>query len=159
MTFEALYRENYPLVYGYLLSLCGDPAQAEDLAAETFLRAIQRPGSYRGDCKPSTWLCAVGRNLYLSQRRRAGRTVPLEAAPAPGGRPAEEACLLADTAERARRAALALDSPYREVFFMRLQDLSFRQIGEALGRSENWARVTCFRARAAILKRLEEDHG
>ena len=91
MTFEALYRENYPLVYGYLLSLCGDPAQAEDLAADTFLRAIQRAGSYRGDCKPSTWLCAIGKTLYLNQRRRDGRQLPLEAAPPPGGRAVEEA--------------------------------------------------------------------
>ena len=159
MTLEELYRENYPLVYGYLLSLCGDPAQAEDLAADTFLRAIQRAGSYRGDCKPSTWLCAIGKNLYLNQRRRDGRHLPLEAAPPPGGRAVEEACLLADTAERIRRAAEELGSPYREVFFMRLQDLSFRQIGEAMGRSENWARVTCFRARAAIQRGLEEDHG
>ena len=30
---EAFYRENYPIVYGYLLALCGDPALAEELTA------------------------------------------------------------------------------------------------------------------------------
>ena len=50
MTLEELYQENYPIVYGYLLSLCGSKAQAEDLASETFLRAIQKPGKYDGCC-------------------------------------------------------------------------------------------------------------
>ena len=39
---------------------------------------------------------------------------------------------------------------------MRVRGLSFRQIGDALGRTENWARVTFFRAKARILERLEE---
>ena len=40
MTQEDIYQENYPIVYGYLLSLCGDIPLAEDLAAETFFQAF-----------------------------------------------------------------------------------------------------------------------
>ena len=78
MNLEQFYRENYRIVYGYLLSLCGDPAWAEDLTSEAFLKAISKIGSYDGERKPSTWLCTIGKNLYLDQRKRRGRLVPLD---------------------------------------------------------------------------------
>ena len=42
---------------------------------------------------------------------------------------------------------------------MRLEGLSHREIGAALGRSETWARVTFFRAKGQILERMEGRHG
>ena len=45
----------------------------------------------------------------------------------------------------------------REVMYMRLLgDLSFRQIGEIMQRTENWARVTYFRGREKLKKELEK---
>ena len=55
--------------------------------------------------------------------------------------------------------AAALDSPYREVFFLRLEGFNFRQIGTVMEKSENWARVTYFRAKAKILEGTEGDNG
>ena len=74
MTLEDIYRENYPIVYGYLLSLCGEIPLAEDLTAETFLKAFLHPRRYDGRCKLSTWLCTIGRNLYINERRRQRRS-------------------------------------------------------------------------------------
>ena len=45
---EAFYRENYQIVYGYLLSLCGDAVQAEELTADTFCRAVEKIDTYDG---------------------------------------------------------------------------------------------------------------
>lgn len=70
MTIEEFYRDNYRIVYGYLLSLSGNAAVAEELASETFLRALQKPPHDQGACKPSTWLCAIAKNLYFSELRR-----------------------------------------------------------------------------------------
>ncbi len=48
-----------------------------------------------------------------------------------------------------------LPEPYREVFSLRvLGQLSFRQIGELLGKTESWARVTYHRARLKIKEEL-----
>ena len=44
----------------------------------------------------------------------------------------------------------------RRTLFLRLQGRGFRDIGKALGKSENWARVTFFRAKATIVKEMEE---
>lgn len=53
-----------------------------------------------------------------------------------------------------------LSEPYKEVFSLRIfGELTFREIGMLFGKSENWARVTYYRARVKIREELEyEDH-
>lgn len=53
--------------------------------------------------------------------------------------------------------AATLKEDARQVFFMRLEALSFAEIGDALGKSETWARVIYFRAKNKILEKMEED--
>ena len=155
MDLEQFYMENYRIVYGYLRSLCGDPAWAEDLTSEAFLKAITRIDSYDGGMKASTWLCTIGKNLYLDQRKRHKRHVPLDSVVLQEECNMEEK--LIDSQQAAQIAALArkLGEPKQTVFLMRVNGSSFREIGDALGRTENWARVTFFRVRNEILDRLE----
>ena len=52
----------------------------------------------------------------------------------------------------------AFPEPGREVLYLRMfGNLSFREIGEVMGKTENWARVTFFRARTNLRKELEKD--
>ncbi len=159
MTLEDIYRENYPIVYGYLLSLCNDPLLAEDLTAETFLKAIQNIKRYDKTCKPSTWLCTIGRNLHFNQCKRKKRHVSLQDDACTTTGSPEEQYMEKDLARRLYRFAKQLEPPYRQVFFLRLEGMSFREIGAAMERSENWARVTYFRAKAKILEGTEGDNG
>ena len=53
------------------------------------------------------------------------------------------------------RALHALPEPYREVFWLRVYgELSFAEIGTLHGKTENWARVTYYRARAKLKEAL-----
>ena len=158
MTQEDIYQENYPIVYGYLLSLCGDIPLAEDLAAETFFKAFLHPRRYDGKCKLSTWLCTIGKNLYINERKRQQRSRRLMPRPSAAPDP-EELLLEKEQLAQLYRETPRLEQPYGQVFFMRLEGLSFYQIGEALGKSENWARVTFFRAKVKIQERMEEHYG
>ena len=155
MDLERFYMENYRIVYGYLLSLCGSPAWAEDLTSETFLKAIRRIDDYDGQRKPSTWLCAIGKNLYLDQKKRNKRFVPLDSVVIREECTMEEKLIDSDQAARIAQLARELGEPKQTVFLMRVGGSSFREIGDALGRTENWARVTFFRVRNEILDRLE----
>ena len=155
MNLEQFYHENYHIVFGYLFSLCGSKAMAEDLTSETFLKAITKIGSYDGSVKPSTWLCAIGKNLYLNERKRFIRHVPLDSVAIAEEYTMEEKMIEKDQASRILKLSKALEEPKNQVFAMRLNGLSFREIGEALGKTENWARVTFFRAKNEILERLE----
>lgn len=154
MDLEALYRQHYRMVFGYLRGLGCDRALAEELAAETFCRALARIDRFDGRGRLSSWLCQIAKHLYFDERRRQKRHAPLEDqcgdAPSP-----EEAAVDRMTADELARAAAALPEPGRTVFRMRLTGLSHREIGAALDRSENWARVTCFRAKHRILEQWE----
>ena len=156
MTIEEFNRDNYRIVYGYLLSLSGNAAVAEELASETFLRALQKPPHDQGACKPSTWLCAIAKNLYFSELRRQKRRVPFPDAAPQDTVPFEERLVDRETARSLLHVAKELREPYRQVFFLRLSGLPFREIGDAAGKTESWARVTFFRAKAMILSELEE---
>ena len=158
MTQEDIYRDNYPIVYGYLLSLCGDIPLAEDLTAETFFKAFLHPRRYDGKCKLSTWLCTIGRNLYLNERKRQQRSRRLTACMAANPDP-EELLLEKERTAQLHRITQQLEEPYGQVFFMRMEGLSFRQIGEALDKTENWARVTFYRAKVKIQERMEDIYG
>ena len=159
MELEDIYRENYPIVYGYLLSMCANPDEAEELTAQTFFRAIQNFKRYDGSCKPSTWLCTIARNLFYNECKRKKRSERLRDEPVSTAGDPQLAYIEKDTARRLYRLAAAMETPYREVFFLRLEGLSFREIGIIMEKTENWARVTYFRAKAKIREEMEDNDG
>ncbi len=149
------YEEHYTTVYTYLKSLCGDPTLAEDLASETFLRALTHIQSYDPKYAPTTWLCTIGKNLFYSHWKKEKRYLPLEdhlpiLVPSP-----ESLYLEQERLTQLYDLMKELPPVQRQVLYMRLEGLSFRQIGEALDRSENWARVTFFRGKSYIITRME----
>lgn len=155
MNLEQFYIHNYPIVFGYLFSLCADRALAEDLTSETFLIAIRKSEDYDWNQKPASLLCTIGKNLFLKEVNRRKRHIPLDEVTLPSGQDLEAEFGDAELAKQIHKLAGALSENQQMVFSMRLTGLSFRQIGEALGKSENWARVNFFRAKNEILKRLE----
>ncbi len=155
MNLEEFYMRNYPIVFGYLFSLCADRAMAEDLTSETFLIAIRKSEDYNWNQKPASLLCTIGKNLFLNEERRRKRHVPLDDVRIPSGQDLETQFMEAQLAGQIHRLAGTLSENQQTVFSMRLTGLSFRQIGDALGKSENWARVNYFRAKNQIMKRLE----
>ena len=154
MELEEIYRENYPIVYGYLLSLCANPDEAEELTAQVFFRAILNFKRYDGKCKPSTWLCTIARNLFYNECKRKKRSTALTEEAAAAAEDPQQLYIKKDMARRLYRYATAMESPYREVFFLRLEGLSFREIGRAMEKTENWARVTYFRAKVKIREEM-----
>ena len=71
--FEELYRTNSGRVYALCLRMSGDPNVAEDLAQESFIRAWEKLGTFRGSSAFSTWLHRVTVNVVLGDRRRLSR--------------------------------------------------------------------------------------
>ena len=156
MTIEQLYLENYHIVYGYLLSLCKNPSLAEELASETFFKALQKINSYDGTCKPSTWLCTIAKNLYFNEKKRTHRHISLTEADHISTSSFEDDVIINEQLRSVLKLAEQLPAESRQVFFMRISGCRCRAIGEALGRSENWARVTFYRTKQTLLTQLKE---
>lgn len=68
--YEKLYRANIGKVYALCLRLCGQKELAEDLAQESFIRAWQKLGSFRGDSKFSSWLFRLTSNVVIGHLRK-----------------------------------------------------------------------------------------
>ena len=153
--FTEVYREYFAGVYRYALRLCGDPTLAEEITQETFFRSLAAIDGFRGDCPLAAWLCRIARNCWRDYcregRRRSGEEPPEGRTPG-----AEEACLRREEARAALAGLERLPEPYGEVLRLRaFGGLSFQAIGAAYGKSETWARVTCFRARQRLKEEME----
>ena len=136
MPFEEFYRQNFKTVYGFLINLCKNSDLAEELTAETFLKAFEHYKSYNKKYKPSTWLCAIADISNL-----------------------EEKLSDKDTALRIHKYLHILDEPYREVFILKVfAELSYKEIAEIFGKKETWVRVTYYRAKVRLLERLGDDN-
>ena len=149
--FDRIYKENFTDVYKFVLGLCRDPVLAEEITQETFFRALSAIDEFRGDCQLRVWLCQIARNRYLSLCREQSRYD--EMASESGDDGIEDGFADRETAGKLHRLLHDLPEPYKEVFSLRtFGELSFAEIGELFGKTENWARVTYFRAR----KKLKE---
>lgn len=159
MDLDETYRRYADLVFKYCYTLSRDEHTAEELTQETFYQAVRSSHRYDGSCKVSTWLCEIAKHLWyreLEKRKKKG-TVPLDEELVSGEPSAEErTALRADVLQLFRRAHL-LTEPAREVFLLRVSgELSFREIGEIFGKTENWARVTYYRAKQKVTEGWDE---
>jgi len=151
-----------------LARLVRDPAEVEDLAQETFIKAYRALGSFRGESAFYTWLYRIGINTAKNHLVAQVRRVPVS----PGMDPAEmesiegAECLRDfDTPERqlmTRQIAMTVDKAMaglsdelREAITLReLEGLSYEDIASTMDCPIGTVRSRIFRAREAIAARL-----
>lgn len=155
-----LYQEYGQLVYRFLLSLAKDEQLAEDLTQETFYQAIKSIDSFKGNSKVSTWLCQIAKNLWLQHlaknkhRKVTDDALHFQADPHSGP---DEQLLQSQSKVQLFQVIHQLNEINKEVVLLRLtNDFSFKEIGEIFGKSENWARVTFYRAKQKIIERMKQ---
>ena len=150
---DEVYRKYARTVYKYLLSLTQSQDLAEEQTQETFYQAIRSSARFDGSCKVSTWLCAIAKNVLFTWRRKHPPQEDIESIPLPeaSADSAETEAISAAARIDLLRGLHRLPEPYREVMYLRIfGDLSFREIGEICGKTENWARVTFYRGKGKL---------
>ena len=155
-----VYQEYRDMIHRFLLRMCGNQALAEELTQEIFYQAVKQWPRFRGQCNVATWLCAIAKRLYWSSLRKKA-PASLETEAETGTPDFTEQLIQRDRAMTAQHLLHDLPEPYREVFTLRtFCELGHGQIGELFGKSDQWARVTYYRARmmlANALKEVDED--
>ncbi len=152
---DRLYKENAELVYYFILHRCRDPVLAEDITQETFFKAIESIDRYNGKCKISVWLCQIAKHLLYQHLYGKNREVSIDETEwdLTDVSDVEQQVIDREEISEVIRKINELPENMQQVIYLRVTgDLSFREIGKILGRSENWARVNFFRAKEMIKK-------
>jgi RNA polymerase sigma-70 factor, ECF subfamily len=171
--FEALIAERSGEVYGLLYRLTENSEEARDLTQETFLRAFQSIGQFRGESDLRTWIYRIAINQARNRwrwwrRRRRDATVSLDSENGHGNQPLIESLpserdkspeqeTLAHERERALRKALhSLSLSYRETVILRdIEGFTYEEIAETLGINVGTVKSRLARGRQELRQRLE----
>ena len=154
---EEIYQKYAKTVYRYLVSLTHNDDVAEELTQETFYQAIKSIERYDGSCKITTWLCAIAKNQWLAYQRKHPIVEEVEEYDASTSSAEAEAISALSQMELLKRLH-ECPEPLREIMYLRIfGGLSFKEIGEVLGKTENWARVNFYRGKERLRKEINYD--
>ena len=164
--FEELVRRHQTRIVNYAMAIVKDPADAEDVAQETFIRAYRSLARFRGDSSFKTWLYTIATNAArtgLERRGRRGRvedgslddeTGPLAAADVPAGEADAETALV--RREAIDRALAALPADLRVAVVLRdVEGLDYKEIAAATGAPIGTVESRIFRARRRLRPLLQ----
>jgi len=172
--FETLVNERSGEIYGLLYRLTENGEEARDLTQETFLRAFQSIGHFRGDADLRTWIYRIAINQARNRwrwwhRRRRDVTFSIDAPDVTGARttlaatlksentPDPEQHTLAHERERVLRKALSgLRRVYREAVVLRdIEGFAYEEIATTLEISVGTVKSRLARGRQELRRKLE----
>lgn len=160
MTFlTSLYGEIQPKLYSFFYIKTGSKELAEDLTQEVFYQALKTYGSFKNNCSLKTWIFSIANNLLKKHYRSKKYFNALESKLTIDNHlheSLEDTVIERDTRLQLIAAINKLDDLTREIVLLRIYgELSFKEIGDTLNKSENYARVIFHRGKLKIQKELE----
>lgn len=154
--FEHLFETYYMQVYSFLMTLAKNQDIAEEITQKTFFKVTTSKEKFKGKSSQFTYLCTIAKNLYIDELRKHKPLCELDIERI-GGKDPVYSLVNEDSAFMIHQILHHLEEPYKEVFQLRVfGELSFKKIGMLFKKSENWARVTYYRARIKIQEKMEE---
>jgi RNA polymerase sigma-70 factor (ECF subfamily) len=137
--FRALFDRYKDKVYSIALRYSGDPAIAQDITQETFLKLFAAIGGFRREANFDSWLYRLVVNACFDQKRKTRRLTSLvdgflDLLHAPGGTALDD-ILRAEMSGRVRSVVESLPPEQRMIIVLRYtENLSYEQIAAILGR-------------------------
>ena len=167
--FQTLYEYYVKRIYNFLLRLLGSVHEAEDLTQQTFVVAFQQVGTLRDAAQIESWIYRIARNeAYQRFRRKNPESIDdrkfatgvlrlqeerLHTQP-------EKNLLNVELSGVIQKALDALPDKLREVFVLAvIQEMSYQEITEVVGRSLDSVKTDIYRARLQIKEELRRYTG
>ena len=148
---EKIYEEYFETVNKYLFCLTHSNDISEELTQETFYRAVKKINTYKGECKISVWLCQIAKNLWYDECRKNKKYTNIIEDNIQAIDTIEEDVIANDEKILLYKKMQLLDEKTREVMYLRITgELSFKEIGSILNKTETWARVTFYRGKSKL---------
>lgn len=154
---EEMYEKYSKIIYKYIFCLTKNHELSEEIVQDTFLVAVKNINKFEGKSKLSTWLCAIAKNIYYKKINKLKDNISLEDI---NKELVSEQFIEDIICEKESKLELIkniqkLDPQSQKVMYLRIYaDLSYEEIGEVLGKTSSWARVTYFRGKEKIKENL-----
>lgn len=165
MELERTYDDVYPKLFAFFFAKTSSRELSEDLTQEVYYEAVKSAGTFRGQSSIRTWLFGIAKNKlyrYYRSRRFASEldeTLVREQRLRQDDGP-EEQVIQNEIQRMLNERINRLDDPAREIVLLRVYgELSFKEIGELVGISENHARVIFHRTKIQLQREMGEDYG
>jgi RNA polymerase sigma-70 factor, ECF subfamily len=159
--FEALVQRHSTRVYNLCLRILGDAEEAADASQDTFLAALRKLDTFRGEAAFTTWLHRVAVNACYDSLRRKRRRPLLQLAPEEGDERPEPSVPAPDHAEGVvlsvdvAKALMQVPEEFRVVLVLAdVQDLPYDEIATLLEIPVGTVKSRVFRGRAALGRAL-----
>ena len=150
---EQIYKQYFETVNKYLFCLTHNNDISEELTQETFYKAVKKINTYKGECKMSVWLCQIAKNLWYDELKKNKKIQNSEEEmfSIEAEEKIEDKVILNESKVELYKKIQKLDKQTREVIYLRITgELSFKEIGDILNKTENWARVTFYRGKQKL---------
>lgn len=148
---EKIYEQYAQMLYKYIFCLTGSKDITEDIVQETFEIAIKKINEFKGECKLSTWLCQIAKYIWYNKLRKDKKDVSLEEIKNIISQNQMEEFEQKQEKIELFKKIQSLDEETRNVIYLRtLGDLTYKEIAEIMGKTENWARVVFFRGKQKL---------
>ena len=152
---EKLYDLYSKDVYRFIYSLSFDEEVSKDIMQSTFLEGIKSIKNFKRKCSEKTWLLAIAKNQYYTYLKKHPFTENLYDSDLDKYKDYENESL--DEYKEVLKLINDLKEPQRQIMILRLiNDLTFKEIGEIIGKSESYCRVNFFREKKKIVMQFEE---
>jgi len=167
-------------LYNAIVRVVGDREEARELTQETFVKALTKIETFRGEAQPYTWMFRIGVNLAISHLRKVQRrrTFSLDAPRNGSQHGSEQESSLIDRlsregeaspssamekreeAEQVLAAMGRLDAEYRAILVMRdVEAMDYQQMADTLNVPLGTLKSRLFRARLALREQLVAEMG
>ena len=155
---EDVYKEYAKSVYKFLLSKTFDSDLAEELTQETFFQAVKSIHKFEGKSDIFTWLCSIAKNQLCSYLKKNNKEIlNIDEALEIQTESLENVYFSDFNKLEVLKILHKFQEPMKEVMYLMITgDLSFKEIGEILGKNENWARVTFYRGKEKLIKEVKK---
>jgi len=150
---EQIYKQYFETVNKYLFCLTHNSDISEELTQETFYKAVKKINTFKGESKISVWLCQIAKNLWYDELKKNKKiqNIEDEMLSIESEDKTEEKIILNESKVELYKKIQKLDKQTREVIYLRITgELSFKEIGDILNKTENWARVTFYRGKQKL---------
>lgn len=159
---EEIYKEYSKIIYKYLLSLSNNADIAEELMQETFYSAVKNINNFKRESSVKTWLYKIAKNKWIDYYKKNKKIKESKI------EDLKENYLLTSSSEEdyLNKAELfnvykkvhKLDEKSKEVVYLRIgTNLTFKEIGYIMEKSEEWAKITYYRAKNKLKEDLKNE--